>query len=82
MSPTSGLLYGFAVASLLPLASEHAARVRAWCIDLGVRAAHAAAAATAGSANLLDHAAQRLFREPMLCSLTAQTRDPQAATVQ
>ncbi|XYI03791.1 hypothetical protein ACMHYB_30105 [Sorangium sp. So ce1128] len=61
---------------------EHAARVRAWCIDLGVRAAHAAAAATAGSANLLDHAAQRLFREAMLYSLTAQTRDLQAATVQ
>ncbi|WP_433927316.1 acyl-CoA dehydrogenase family protein [Sorangium cellulosum] len=61
---------------------EHAVRVRAWCIDLGVRAAHAAVAATGGSANLLDHAAQRLFREAMLYSLTAQTRDLQAVTVQ
>lgn len=62
--------------------AEHAVRVRAWCIDLGVRAAHAAVAATGGSANLLDHAAQRLFREAMLYSLTAQTRDLQTATVQ
>ncbi|WP_437594249.1 acyl-CoA dehydrogenase family protein [Sorangium sp. So ce1000] len=62
--------------------AEHAVRIRAWCIDLGVRAAHAAVAATGGSANLLDHAAQRLFREAMLYSLTAQTRDLQTATVE
>ncbi|WP_437630448.1 acyl-CoA dehydrogenase family protein [Sorangium sp. So ce854] len=62
--------------------AEHAVRARALCIDLGVRAAHAAVAATGGSANLLDHAAQRLFREAMLYSLTSQTRDLQAATVQ
>ena len=62
--------------------AEHAVRVRAWCIELGVRAAHAAVAATGGSANLLDNAAQRLFREAMLYSLTSQTRDLQAATVQ
>ncbi|WP_437730617.1 acyl-CoA dehydrogenase family protein [Sorangium sp. So ce1335] len=61
---------------------EHAVRVRAWCIELGVRAAHAAVAATGGSANLLDNAAQRLVREAMLYSLTAQTRDLQTATVQ
>lgn len=61
---------------------EHVVRVRAWCIDLGVRAAHAAVIASGGSANLLDHTAQRLFREAMLYSLTAQTRDLQTATVQ
>ncbi|WP_437948394.1 acyl-CoA dehydrogenase family protein [Sorangium sp. So ce296] len=62
--------------------AEHAVRARASCVDLGVRAAHAAVAATGGSANRLDHAAQRLFREAMLYSLTAQTRDLQAAMVQ
>ncbi|WP_437321601.1 acyl-CoA dehydrogenase family protein [Sorangium sp. So ce385] len=62
--------------------AEHAVRARASCVDLGVRAAHAAVAATGGSANRLDNAAQRLFREAMLYSLTAQTRDLQAATVQ
>ncbi|WP_437677101.1 acyl-CoA dehydrogenase family protein [Sorangium sp. So ce131] len=61
---------------------EHAVRARAWCVELGVRAAHAAVAAVGGSANLLEHTAQRLFREAMLYSLTAQTRDLQAATVQ
>ncbi|AUX39081.1 isovaleryl-CoA dehydrogenase [Sorangium cellulosum] len=61
---------------------EHAVRARAWCIELGVRTAHAAVAASGGSANLLEHTAQRLFREAMLYSLTAQTRDLQAATVQ
>ncbi|XXX82358.1 acyl-CoA dehydrogenase family protein [Sorangium sp. So ce134] len=62
--------------------AEHAVRARAWCVELGVRAAHAAVAATGGSANRLDHAAQRLFREAMLYSLTSQTRDLQIATVQ
>jgi alkylation response protein AidB-like acyl-CoA dehydrogenase len=62
-------------------ANAKAARVRAWCIDLGVRAAHAAVAASGGGANSLDHAAQRLFREAMVYTLTAQTRDLQTATV-
>ena len=58
-----------------------AAEVRAWCIDLGVRAAHAAVVASGGSANLLDHTAQRLFREAMVYTLIAQTRDLQTASL-
>jgi alkylation response protein AidB-like acyl-CoA dehydrogenase len=53
----------------------HVAKVRAQSIDLGIRAAHAAVVATGGTANGLDHLAQRLFREAMLYSLTAQTQD-------
>jgi alkylation response protein AidB-like acyl-CoA dehydrogenase len=64
-----------------PGALENAGRVRAWCIDLGVRAAHAAVTASGGAANSLDHAAQRLFREAMVYTLTAQTRDLQTATL-
>jgi alkylation response protein AidB-like acyl-CoA dehydrogenase len=58
---------------------EEALRVRAWCIDLGVRAAHAAVAANSGRANLMDCAAQRLLREAMVYTSTAQTPDLQAA---
>jgi len=55
---------------------------RAGCIEFGVRAAHAAVAATGGGANALDNPAQRLFREAMFYTLTAQTRDVQATTLE
>jgi alkylation response protein AidB-like acyl-CoA dehydrogenase len=61
--------------------ATHAVRVRARCIELGVRAAHTAAAAAGGSANLMDHPAQRLLREAMLYTLVAQSRPLQAATL-
>lgn len=57
------------------------AGLRAWCIDLGVRAAHAAVAGSGGAANRLDHPAQRLFREAMVYTLVAQTRDLRVATL-
>ena len=57
------------------------AALRAWCIDLGVRAAHAAVAGSGGAANGLDHPAQRLFREAMVYTLVAQTRDLRVATL-
>jgi alkylation response protein AidB-like acyl-CoA dehydrogenase len=59
-----------------------ALRARAWAIELGVRAAHAAVAATGGSANHRDQTAQRLFREAMFYTLTAQTADVQTATLE
>jgi alkylation response protein AidB-like acyl-CoA dehydrogenase len=59
-----------------------ALRVRAWAIELGVRAAHAAVAAAGGSANNRDQTAQRLFREAMFYTLTAQTKDVQTATLE
>lgn len=61
---------------------EDASRARAWCVDLGVRAAHAAVIVSSGAANLLDHPAQRLFREAMVYTLTAQTGDLQTATLE
>ncbi|HTE21336.1 MAG TPA: acyl-CoA dehydrogenase family protein, partial [Armatimonadota bacterium] len=61
---------------------ENVLRLRAWCIDLGVRAAHAAVGASGGSANGLDHPAQRLFREAMLYTVTAQTPEIQAMTLE
>lgn len=63
---------------------EYATRgilLRAAAIELGVRAAHAAVTATGGSANSLDHPAQRFFREAMLYTLTAQTRPVQTAAL-
>ena len=57
------------------------AALRAWCIDLGVRAAHAAVAGSGGAANRLDHPAQRLFREAMVYTLVAQTPDLRVATL-
>lgn len=64
-----------------PATAEYAHRARAWCIELGVRAAHAAVVASSGAANLLDHPAQRIFREAMVYTLTAQTSDLQTATL-
>lgn len=61
---------------------ENALRIRAWCIELGVRAAHAAVAAAGGSANNREHTAQRLFREAMFYTVIAQTRDVQTATLE
>lgn len=61
---------------------ENALRIRSHCIEFGVRAAHAAVAATGGGANSRDNQAQRLFREAMFYTLTAQTRDVQTATLE
>ena len=49
------------VAALQAFRADPALRViRAWCIDLGVRAAQAAVIASGGGANSLEHPAQRL----------------------
>jgi hypothetical protein len=61
--------------------ARSALELRAWCIDLGVRAAHAAVVVGSGGANLLDSSAQRLFREAMLYTLTAQTWPLQQASL-
>jgi alkylation response protein AidB-like acyl-CoA dehydrogenase len=58
-----------------------ALRARTWAIELGVRAAHMAVAASSGAANSLDHPAQRLLREAMFYTVTAQTRDILGATL-
>lgn len=60
---------------------DGALAARAWCIAFSVRCTHAALAATGGLANLRDNDSQRLFREAMFYTLTAQTRDVQTATL-
>jgi alkylation response protein AidB-like acyl-CoA dehydrogenase len=64
-----------------PAYKPNALKARAWAIDLGVRTAHAALAASGGAANSLDHPAQRRFREAMFYTLTAQTADIMGATL-
>jgi alkylation response protein AidB-like acyl-CoA dehydrogenase len=59
----------------------NAVRVRAWCIELAVRAAHAAVTASSGAANLLTHPAQRLLREAMFYTIQAQTQEVMDATL-
>lgn len=55
--------------------------VRAWAIELSVRAAHAAITATGGSANSLQHPAQRLYREALVYTVSAQTEAIMEATL-
>lgn len=60
---------------------EQGVRIRAWCIALAVRAAHAAVTASSGAANTLAHPAQRLYREAMFYSVQAQTPEVMDATL-
>jgi alkylation response protein AidB-like acyl-CoA dehydrogenase len=60
---------------------ENAVNIRAWCIELAVRASHAAITAVSGSANSLDHPAQRLMREAMFYTIQAQTSEVMTATL-
>ena len=71
----------WALRSAEPEFREHALGIRAQAISHGVRCAHAALAASGGRGNSLDHPAQRLFREAMFYTLTAQTPDVQTATL-
>lgn len=59
----------------------NAVRIRAWCIELAVRAAHAAVTASSGAANTLTHPAQRLLREAMFYTIQAQTHEVMDATL-
>ena len=65
----------------LPDYKEHALHARAAAIVLAVRAAHAAVTATGGSAHLLSMPPQRLLREAIFYTTTAQTPDVQNGTL-
>jgi alkylation response protein AidB-like acyl-CoA dehydrogenase len=56
-------------------------RVRAWAIDLAVRCAHAAVTASSGAANSLAHPAQRIYREALVYTVSAQTTPVMEATL-
>lgn len=55
--------------------------LRAWSIELGVRAAHTAVAATGGGAIALTSPAQRLYREALVYTVLMQTHDVQTTTL-
>ncbi|MCW5943554.1 MAG: acyl-CoA/acyl-ACP dehydrogenase [Fimbriimonadaceae bacterium] len=57
-------------------------RLRAWAIELAVRCAHAGVAATGGSANAVGHPAQRVFREALVYTVSAQTTPIMEATLE
>lgn len=48
-------------------------KVRAWAIDFAVRCAHAAIASSSGAANSIHHPAQRVYREALVYTVSAQT---------
>jgi alkylation response protein AidB-like acyl-CoA dehydrogenase len=61
--------------------AETKLKLRAWAIDLSVRCAHAAIAATGGRANSLAHDAQRVYREALVFTVSAQTPAIRCATL-
>ncbi len=63
-------------------ATEERLRVRAWAIDLAVRCAHAAVTASSGAANSIHHPAQRIYREALVYTVSAQTPPIMQATLQ
>lgn len=65
----------------LPEYKDRALQVRAEAITLATRAAHAVVTATGGGAHLLSSPAQRLLRESIFYTTTAQTTDVQSATI-
>lgn len=56
--------------------------IRAWAIDLAVRCAHAGVTAHSGAANSVDHPAQRVYREALVFTVSAQTGDIMRATLE
>lgn len=60
---------------------EDRLKVRAWGIDLAVRCAHAGVAATGGFANSLQSRAQRVYREALVYTVSAQTSAIMEATL-
>lgn len=61
--------------------TEERLKVRAWAIDLAARAAHGAVTASSGAANSVDHPAQRIYREALVYTVSAQTTPIMEATL-
>jgi len=55
--------------------------LRAWQIELAVRCAHAAVASSSGAANSMNHPAQRIYREALVYTVSAQTGPIMEATL-
>ncbi|KAI9130483.1 acyl-CoA dehydrogenase family protein [Acaryochloris sp. CCMEE 5410] len=56
-------------------------QLRAWAIELANRCAHAAVISGRGGANLMDHPAQRVYREALAFSVFGQTTDVMEASL-
>ena len=56
--------------------------LRGWAIDLTARIAHAAVTVSSGAANYSNHAAQRVYREVLVFTVTGQTRAVMEATLE
>lgn len=63
------------------LSTDIRLEARAWTIELASRCAQAAIAATGGSANSLENAAQRIYRETIVYTVSAQTPPIMEATL-
>ncbi len=57
-------------------------KIRAWSIDLAVRCAHAGVTAHSGAANSTSHPAQRVYREALVYTVSAQTSGIMQATLE
>ncbi len=57
-------------------------QLRGWAIDLTARIAHAAVTVSSGAANYSNHAAQRVYREVLVFTVTGQTRAVMEATLE
>lgn len=55
--------------------------IRAWAIDLAARCAHAAVTAHSGAANSVNHPVQRIYREALVYTVSAQTMGIMEATL-
>lgn len=71
-----GIVSGFDT----PLTNEKL-QIRARAIELATRCAHAAVVAHGGAANAIDHPAQRIYREALVFSVSAQTTEILEATL-
>ncbi|MBX3096990.1 MAG: acyl-CoA/acyl-ACP dehydrogenase [Fimbriimonadaceae bacterium] len=60
---------------------EERLRRRAWVIDLMARCAHAGVVSSSGAANTANHPAQRVYRESIVFSVSAQTSAIMEATL-
>lgn len=57
-------------------------KVRSWAIDLAARCSHAGVVCSSGAANSVHHAAQRVYREALVYTVSAQTQDIMEASLQ
>lgn len=55
--------------------------MRSWAIELAVRCAHAAVTVSSGAANYTHHAAQRVYREALVFTVSGQTTAVMEATL-